>query len=370
MDRLYTLFTSPHTVNHITPANLRVVSRRIEAVKPPTKVARRPRPLESFAKYNGTEYRNLAWNYWLPCAHDSLTPEQIEHFALFAEESYILNKDSVRPEELEHAAQCMDLFREQSANMFADRFQTYSLHLLKHIARCVRELGPLWVASGFWFESLNQQIKNYMTGPTDRAMQIACRMLLAQMVEKCLDWEMSPAILNLLREFLHKARWVVLPEHATGRFVQHSREQPGRFDEQDVAALAEAGYHGIDADVRVTRHQKVNINGVIYQPVSDQPVKYDNSVIHVAPPDYANRVQFVRIMSIIKWQHDVERVEGVIGCRFITLGPAFNTSYMKIVEESQDLVFIPLTSINAPAVLVKSSTKLYVSPIPNRWDVD
>lgn len=370
LPRLYELMTNANIDDYITPREIRTISSRIELVKPPTKLARQPRPLERFAKFKGTEYRNLTWYYWLPCAHDFMGNERTQHFALFAEATYIMSKDSILPGELDRVEAMIDRFRQQSEVMFPESSLKYSLHLLKHIVRCVRELGPLWVASGFWFESLNRQIKNYLTSPTDRAFQIACRVLLAQMVEKCMEWPMAPRVANELREYLHKARWIELPNLATGRFIRHDRGTPGMLEPEEIAAFGEAGYPDMNEESPITRHLRVVIDGVTYQPKSVRAVQYDNSVISIIPSDGENRIEFIRIKSILTWPGENTVMRGVIGASFITLEPAFNTSYMRIVEETQNLLYLPLTSIKSPAVLVESGGRIYVSPIPNRWDVD
>lgn len=142
------------------------------------------------------------------------------------------------------------------------------------------------------------------------------------------------------------------------------------FNPEEIVALAEAGYQDINEELPITRYSRVSIDGVMYQVKSIRPVQYDNSVIHVTARFHGESVKFIRITGIIKWQHGDEQSQGVIGTRFLTIEPAFNTSYMKIVVESGDLLYVRIGDIVAPAVLVKSGNRMYVSPVPNRWDVD
>ena len=86
------------------------------------------------------------------------------------------------------------------------------------ILKIVREFGPLWVASEFSFESLNQQVINYITSPTDRAWQVAYRMLFGQRIEKFMDMPLRHEVENLLRELIGKEKWEEPPNVATGRF--------------------------------------------------------------------------------------------------------------------------------------------------------
>lgn len=290
--------------------------------------------------------------------------------AVFAEATFILNKDSILPDELDRAEQLINEYRRNFEEYFPRNPLTYNVHLLKRIVRCVRELGPLWVASGFWFESLNRQVENYLTSPTDRAGQVACRMLLGQMVDKCLDWNFSLEINNLLRELIGKETWDDPPNVATGTFaVDDGHNDDSFFRRQEMIALTEAGFENVNPDDQIIRNSRVLIDGIVYQPRSDTIVKYNNSIAYVDAVYRGEEVNFVEIRAIVTWNHDGER-RGVFGTRFTNARPAFNTSYMKIVEESQDLLYIPLSNIILPAVLVRLCGQIYISRLANRWDND
>lgn len=211
---------------------------------------------------------------------------------------------------------------------------------------------------------------NYLTSPTDRAWQVACRILLGQMVNKCLDWPLAPRVENLLRRLIGKECWDEPPDVATGRFIQDGGDaSAGLFHLNEIAALAEAGFVNLNQDMPIIRHQRVTIDGVRYQSRNRRVVKYNNSIAYVDAAFRGEEVHFVNIQSIVTWEHDGER-RGLFGFRFINVGPAFGTSYMNIVQESEDLVYIPLSNVILPAVLVRSCGQIYISPLPNRWDND
>lgn len=367
--RLFQNLKDPNNENNITPGQLATISNRIMQIKTPTKLSRFPRDLTRFANFTATEYRNLALFYWLPCAQDFMNENQLTLCALFAEATFILNKDSILPHELDRAAELMDQYRQRFEQQFPENQLVYNVHLLKHIVRCIRELGPAWVASGFWFESLNRKIINYMTSPTARASQIACRMLLGQMVEKFMDRQLNPRVENLLREFNGKERWDEAPEVATGRFARNDGNTiPGTLTPQEIAALAENGIVDVDEQLPIIRHWRMNIDGVRYQLLRDRVVKYNNSIAHVNLQYQGEEVSFINIQSIITW-HGGNR-QGMFGNAFRTIGPAFNTTYMKIVEETNNLVYISLRDVIASAVLVRSNEQIYISRLPNCWDND
>ena len=367
--RLFNNLTNAQNVNHITPRQLETISRHMRQIKTPTKLSRFPRDLTRFTNFTATEYRNMAWYYWLPCAQDFMDADRLRLCAVFAEATFILNKDSILPDELDRALQLIHEYR-RNFEEYSQNQLTYNVHLLKHVIRSVRELGPVWVASGFWFESLNRQVVNYLTSPTDRAGQVACRMLLGQMIEKCLDRQFSPRVNNLLRELIGKERWDDPPDIATGRFVRNDGGAiPAIFQPEEIIALTEAGFQNINPDAVIIRHSQVSVDGIRYQPRKVRTVKYNDSIMYINAAYRGEEVNFLQIRAIVTWEHDGER-QGIFGTRFINIGPAFNTSYMKIVQESEDLLYIPLNEIILPAVLVRSCDQIYISRLPNRWDND
>ena len=59
------------------------------------------------------------------------------------------------------------------------------------------------------WQDYHAALKTYITSPTDRAGQIACRILLGQMTEKCLDLPLSSGFFNLSREMMSKAKYII-----------------------------------------------------------------------------------------------------------------------------------------------------------------
>lgn len=373
--RLYNNLINPQTANHILPRDIATISERITSIRTPTKLSRLPRDLARLANFTATEYRNNAWYYWLPCAQDFLDPNYLRLCAIFAEATFILNKDSIFPHELDRAEELLDEYRRSFENYFPEEQLVYNVHLLKHIVRSVRELGPLWVASGFWFESLNRQVVNYLTSPTDRAWQVACRMLLGQMVEKFMDRPLSPAVENLLRELIGKEKWEEPPDIATGTSIHTNGVGiPRLLRAEEIVALREAGFVHINVEDLIVPHTKMTKDGVKYQSLDAEEnarvTKYNDSIAYVNSQYRAEPVEFVTINSIITWQHEDEQLQGIVGTRFRVIRPAFDTTYMKIVEQTQDVIYVPLSNVITPGVLVQSCGRTYISRLPNRWDND
>ena len=47
-----------------------------------------------------------------------------------------------------------------------------NIHLLSHIAECVRNWGPLWAYSCFQFEGMNRELKALYHGTRNMSQQV------------------------------------------------------------------------------------------------------------------------------------------------------------------------------------------------------
>lgn len=200
---LYKIWTSAVGQEYYFGPNSKTIfNRRLDNIKRTTKLPRHPRHLDYVLKYKASEFRNMAWFYWLPCAKGLMPVNtgHLEHFVKFANATYILCKDTVQAHEIDRADELLSEYCQEFApnRLYPERYCFFNLHLLRHAARSVREWGPLWAVSAFGFESLNRRIRNFITSSNDKCSQIIDRFLLSQMIDQCMDRDMPPAVKNFI----------------------------------------------------------------------------------------------------------------------------------------------------------------------------
>lgn len=366
------------------PGSQEVFNTRFDNVKRTTKLSRHPRSLINFAKYKATEYRNMAWFYWLPCAHDFMPEDKLLHYVKFANATYILCKNTLLPAEIEEADQLLREFCREFAPPPEERHVpdedypesacTFNLHLLVHAARCATEWGPLDLVSAFDMESWNRRFHNFITGPNDRCSQIVDRFLLSQMIDNCLDREMTPGVKETIWKRMGGERWMQPPVGNTGRIFKSVASQDHvAMSDLEQNALYQAGVH--DANAFLTRHSKVSINGVVYEPrveIRDATRQFDDSNIYVRDfQDPNDDGHLLEIASIITWINANDEIaNGVVGRIFDVVGPAFGSVYMKVVEATNNHMYVDIDQVVGPAVKVETETGIYMSPLPTYWSND
>lgn len=82
----------------------------------------------------------------------------IEHWALFVEAFYTLNKQSITHDELIHVSALLNRFIVYTEFYYTQQAMSYNIHQLLYITQSMIDWGPLWSHSGYCFENGNCQL--------------------------------------------------------------------------------------------------------------------------------------------------------------------------------------------------------------------
>lgn len=158
MRKLLDLWLNPK--NHkeqfyINKKKQEVLNYRLLQIKPNTEITRKPRSINDRGDYKANELRSLLL-YYLRYSLPGLLPQRyIKHFQLLSAAIYMLLEESISLENISLAEKKLVEFADQHEELYGKENITMNLHLLRHMARSVQELGPLWAQSTFAFETNN-----------------------------------------------------------------------------------------------------------------------------------------------------------------------------------------------------------------------
>ena len=146
--------------------NIALVDKRLSEIKPPSFITRKPRKVsEHFKYFKASEYRSFLLHYSLPIFHNILPINYWNHYALLVISIHTLLQQSISEIQI-HC--CEEMIRK-----FCHRFEEDTqCTFLFHLTDCVRELGPLWVYSCFYFENQNGILKSLVHGTQQVDKQI------------------------------------------------------------------------------------------------------------------------------------------------------------------------------------------------------
>jgi hypothetical protein len=148
------------------------MNERLQHISPPHAITRIPRDLAVVAHWKASEYRAFLLFYSIPCLFGILPQAYFEHFLLLVESIHILLGASIARNDLRKASKLLQRLCLSIDFMYHARYESSNVHALLHLSGKVRDLGPLWAHSCFFFEDLNGELRKLFNGTQNVHMQI------------------------------------------------------------------------------------------------------------------------------------------------------------------------------------------------------
>lgn len=157
---------------YITPTRADIPIKNLMNIKPLKSFSHRPRSIEDRENWKANELRNWLLYYAMPCLKGTLKEIYLRHFSLLAEAIFIFLTTNISEKDFKKASENLKKFVDDFESLYGKENMTYNVHLVSHIAQCVKDCGPLWVYSNFNFESNNGSLVKNVMGTSDVAKQI------------------------------------------------------------------------------------------------------------------------------------------------------------------------------------------------------
>lgn len=159
------------------------VDRRLLHINPPNCISRAPRSIETdFAHWKASEFRSFLFFYGIPCLWNILPDVYFQHFMLLVEAIWLLDQSSISPQCLQKAGNLLRHFCLRIEALYGSRYETFNVHCLLHLEDCVRNIGPLWSCSCFWFEDYNGSLRSLFHGTQKVEQQIVFSVCIQQKI--------------------------------------------------------------------------------------------------------------------------------------------------------------------------------------------
>lgn len=140
---------------YIPPKFQIVLNKRIKSIKPTSDISRKPRPMTDRADFKANELRSFLLYYLRFALHGVLQKRYIQHFHLLSTAIYMLLEERIEMENVAISEGRLIKFADDFETLYGKSNVTINLHLLRHCASAVRNLGPLWAQSAFGLEANN-----------------------------------------------------------------------------------------------------------------------------------------------------------------------------------------------------------------------
>lgn len=158
---------------YIKKRNQTILSSRLVNIKPISEIIRRPRSIFCKGDFKANEFRSLLLYYFYFALPGLIDFKYIKHFRLLSGAIYTLSKNHITYDEIENAHKQLVEFVDTFEILYSQSNVTMNLHLLKHLARNVENLGALWTTSLYAFEANNGIVIKSNTSTKDILHQLS-----------------------------------------------------------------------------------------------------------------------------------------------------------------------------------------------------
>lgn len=144
----------------------------ISFLTPTSDMSRIPRPLNDRVHMKAHQWVAFLLAYSLPVVNICFCTKYVKHWAPLVDGISILTKKSIMKSEIIYADHCLKEFILGVESLYGEKYMSFNVHLLAHLATSVENWGPLFTHSAFIYEDFNQSIKNSVKSPNGVSIQI------------------------------------------------------------------------------------------------------------------------------------------------------------------------------------------------------
>lgn len=166
----------------------RIINAHMKYIRVPHQVSRLVRTLEDQSYWKAREYENWILYYSLPLLSlTSLPDTYVSHWALFVEALHLLLQSNMTLDDIRTANNLLHQFVHETEKLYTKNAMTFNVHQLTHLAKSVKEWGPLWAHSSFGFESGNFYLLKMIKAAKGVNQQVCRNLFMSKAVELILS---------------------------------------------------------------------------------------------------------------------------------------------------------------------------------------
>eukprot|EP00058_Branchiostoma_floridae_P004425 XP_002589913.1 hypothetical protein BRAFLDRAFT_81959 [Branchiostoma floridae] len=152
---------NPYYCGHHLPE----IDSILQTITPPMDIHRTPRGItDHMQHWKASEFRSWLLFYSLPIMQWYLPNVYFENYSLLVTGIHLLLGESITEDNISKAEDDLRQFVEGFQTLYGSKLVSLNVHNLLHYAQTVRELGPLFGHSCFFFEDINGQLLKLIHG--------------------------------------------------------------------------------------------------------------------------------------------------------------------------------------------------------------
>ncbi|KAG1662618.1 hypothetical protein GQR58_020874 [Nymphon striatum] len=163
----------------LSAGHLNAISAYLCSIKPfmPPAFNRKPRGLEEIKMWKATEFRTFLMYTGPVVLKNILSSQMYKHFMCLSVAVCILYNAKLVSKHRLYAHELLTHFVEKSRDIYSDKFLTYNVHCLCHLADVAKEYQSLENCTAYPFENYNSTIKRSVRGTGNPVVQVSRRLV-------------------------------------------------------------------------------------------------------------------------------------------------------------------------------------------------
>lgn len=151
-----------------------VIDNRIRNLKPPSFVENPLRSLKGITFWKAKHFKLFLLYYSIFVLKGIMPDDYFLHHCKLVSGLSLLCQDSISMDQIQAATGLLTEYVATFSRMYGQRFLGINVHQMLHLPEVVIDLGPAWVYSTFFLESLNGVLGKLFHGSRHVATQICC----------------------------------------------------------------------------------------------------------------------------------------------------------------------------------------------------
>lgn len=274
--------------------------------------------------------------------------------------THILCSTHISLEKIDEAEQLLYSFCDDFEILYGESNSVFNVHLLRHIAECVRNVGPLFAYSNYNFEDQIGHLVSLHKGTTDVATQICEKYLLEQNLFKFID--NSPIAKKFIDEIDGKQKFSITRKVEESVVIGKAKK-PSQLSDEERSCIVNS-FNEIEFDTQLDEYGSVLLNGkIFYEKYNYKNQRTSDSFVFCSDNNNFGQINCIFVIQNKLYFLIDEKFKTIVepknDCKYIFNLKEFDRSNLRVVESKY---------ISSKFVFIKFDDTIACSKFPNMYE--
>lgn len=349
-----------------------IVDERLLNICPPSSISRRPRSITDRSHWKANEWRSWLLYYSLPCLIDILPMRYLKHHCLLISASYILLSENISNNDLQKATWFLVEYVLELMKLYGSSFMHFNTHLLLHMGKMVKLMGPWWCSSAFSFETGNGCLMKLVKGVRGTASQIAEKYSMCRILPNIIQsYNVKEDVLSYCLDLM--CYRIVKEAYKVNSITVFGAHKYVPLSDEERQAFRDSEYEPISTTYERMIKDSIKYHAKCY---ARQGAKSNDSVVKLTSGKYA----IIKRIVMLTDKHTHHKSVFILTCNLniecndVIVAHQYGAKALHIKVCSPlpygEYKLYNANDIHAKSILMTVGNRTYVTDFPNRYEKD